>query len=101
MLRSVSLDDRVCLPGVRFGLCFLGISTKTAGVSKVIITTPRCSCFCLSAAHALSNQDLERARAAGVDKGVTDTKEKTHRTVWVLLCIDDVPGWQGFGAQNI
>lgn len=40
MLRSVSLEDKICLPGVLFGLCFLCISTKMESVSEVIVTTP-------------------------------------------------------------
>lgn len=40
MLRSVSLEGRICLPGVLFGLCFLCISTKMTGVNKVIVTIP-------------------------------------------------------------
>lgn len=73
---------------------------KMAGVNKVIVTTStlRCSSFLLSAAHAFNSQGLERAVAVGVDKRVTDTREKTHRAIWVLLCIDAL-GWQGFGPK--
>lgn len=73
---------------------------KMAGVNKVIVTTstPRCSRFFLSTAHALSSQGLERAVAVGVDKRVTDTREKTHRAILVLLCIDAL-GWKGFGPK--